>query len=86
MEVKVEVNECKQEKDYFPAIFANKDNSIIILADERTSQTTFSGMIISSTNKSKGCSVGVYGTGWTYQQFKRLPKHSTIKLEITQND
>ena len=26
MEVKVEVKECKQEKDYFPAIFSNKDD------------------------------------------------------------
>lgn len=86
MKTEAIVKECKEVKDYFPALFANKDKTIIILADERTSDKTFSGMIIHSENKAKGSSLGVYSTGWTYQQFSRLPKHSTITLEIEQND
>lgn len=86
MNVKIEVNESKEVKDFFPCIFTNKDKSIIILADGRTSDNTFSGMIISSTSKAKGCDTGTYGTGWTYTQFKRLPKYSTIHIDIEQND
>ena len=86
METKAVINECKEIKDYFPCLFANKDKSIVILAEERTSEKTFVGMIIHSNSKAKGCSLGCYSTGWTYQQFQRLPKYSTITLEITQND
>ena len=86
MKVTADIEECKKVNDYFPSIFTNKDNTIVILADARTSQNTFSGMILSSHNNSKGCTVGTYGTSWTYTQFHRLPKNSIIKLEIEQND
>ncbi len=86
MNTEAVIDECKETKDYFPALFVNKDNSIIILADERTSDKTFSGMIIHSTNHAKMCHLGSYSTGWTYQQFRRLPKHSKVTIDIEQND
>lgn len=86
MDVKIEIKEHKGEKDYFPSLFTNKDNTIVILADSRTSDKTFSGMIISSTNKAKGYGIGTYETSWTYVQFHRLPKYSTIHLDITQDE
>lgn len=86
METKAIIEECKEQKDFFPALFANKDNSIIILAEERTSDKTFSGMIIHSENNGKTFHLGAYNTGWTYQQFRRLPKYSKVNIEITQND
>ena len=86
METKLEIKEEKVIKDFFPCLFANKDRTIIILASERTSDKTFAGAIIHSTNKSKGNLLGTYSSAWTYQQFSRLPKYSTITLSITQND
>lgn len=87
METKIEIQETEQVKDYFPALFANKDRSIIILADERTSDRTFSGMIIYlSGEKGKVTKLGRYETGWTYVQFSRLPKNASITLTIKQND
>lgn len=87
METTIEIKEATKVKDFFPAIFSNKDNSIIILADERTSEKTFSGMIIHiEGNNRKAIAVGAYSTSWTYIQFSRLPKHSEINIKIVQND
>jgi hypothetical protein len=87
METIIEINEAGQIKDYFPCLFANKDKSIIILANERTSDKTFSGMIIHVTGeKGKSSVLGKYESGWTYVQFSRLPKNSSITLTIKQND
>ena len=87
METKIEIKETEQVKDYFPALFANKDRSIIILADERTSDRTFSGMIIHvSGDKGKATTLGTYSSGWTYAQFSRLQKNASITLTIKQND
>lgn len=87
METKIEIQETEQVKDYFPALFANKDRSIIILADERTSDRTFSGMIIHvSGEKGKANTLGTYSSSWTYVQFSRLPKNASITLTIKQND
>jgi len=87
MQTKIEIIENKQVKDYFPCLFANKDRSIIILADEKTSDKTFSGMIIHvSGDKGKASALGRYESSWTYVQFQRLPKYSSITLTINQND
>ena len=87
METKIEIKEANTTKDYFPALFANKDKSIIILADDRTSDRTFSGMIIHITgDKGKTAQLGCYSSGWTYVQFTRLAKNSFVNLTITQND
>jgi len=87
METKIEIKEHDQVKDFFPCLFANKDRSIIILADEKTTEKTFSGMIIHVTGeKGKSTVLGKYESGWTYAQFARLPKHTSITLTLTQND
>lgn len=86
METQATIENPKKDRDYFPSIFSNKDNSIIILADSRTSDKTFSGMIIHSSNKTKGGNLGFYSTGWTYVQFTRLPKNSKLNLSIIQED
>jgi hypothetical protein len=87
METTIKIKKTTDNKDFFPALFSNKDNSIIILADERTSEKTFSGMIVHiEGEKGKGVSLGVYLTTWTYVQFSRLPKYSEINLTIVQND
>tara|TARA_R110002153_G_scaffold30092_2_gene92187 strand:+ start:1128 stop:1388 length:261 start_codon:yes stop_codon:yes gene_type:complete len=86
METILKIETPVKERDYFPSTFTNKDNSIIILADERTSDKTFSGQIIHSTNNHKKSTLGVYSTGWTYTQFTRLPKGSKITLTINQDN
>lgn len=87
METNIKIKKTNEVKDFFPAIFSNKDNTIIILADARTSDKTFSGMIIHiEGDKGKSINIGVYSTSWTYVQFSRLPKHSEINLNIVQND
>lgn len=86
METKIQIHTETEQKDFFPALFANKDNSIIIFADAKTSDKTFSGLIIHSTNAGKNGTLGMYSTGWTYAQFTRLPKGSVIKLTITQKE
>lgn len=87
METEIKINEAEKIKDYFPALFSNKDRSIIILADQRTSDKTFSGMIIHiSGDKGKATVLSTYSSSWTYQQFQRLEKHSSITLTINQND
>jgi hypothetical protein len=86
METKISIEEPSKERDYFPCVFANKDKTIVILAEGRTSDKTFSGMIIHSSNLGKNSSLGVYSTGWTYAQFSRLPKGSKLSLNITQED
>lgn len=32
METKITINEPQKERDYFPSLFTNKDNTIIIFA------------------------------------------------------
>lgn len=86
METNLKINEPNKERDYFPSLFANKNNTILILAEERTSEKTFAGMIIHSSGDNKKASLGTYSTGWTYTQFKRLSKGSKITLEITQEN
>ena len=86
MESKLTLKEAKKERDYFPCLFSNKDNSIVILATERTGEKTFAGVVIYSCNETKKGTFGVYSTGWTYQQFSRLPKGSEITLEMIQED
>ena len=87
METIIKIKKTNEVKDFFPAVFSNKDNTIIILADERTSDKTFSGMIVYiEGDKGKSIGLGTYSTSWTYTQFSRLPKHSEINLNIVQND
>lgn len=87
MQTKLKIQKASEVKDFFPAVFANKDSSIIILADQRTSDKTFSGMIVHiDGDKGKGISTGAYSTSWTYIQFSRLPKHSEVNLTFIQND
>ena len=86
METNISIEEPAKVRDYFPSLFANKDQSIIILADDRTATKTFSGMIIhvSGTNNKKAV-LGTYSTGWTYLQFTRLPKGSLVELGMEQS-
>jgi hypothetical protein len=84
METTIQIETPKKERDFFPSVFANKDNTIIILADSRTSDKTFSGTIVHSNNSGKNALLGTYSTGWTYAQFSRLPKGSKLTLTITQ--
>jgi hypothetical protein len=86
METAILIESPIRERDYFPSIFTNKDNTIVILADSRTSDKTFSGMIVHSANQSKNAVLGTYSTGWTYSQFNRIPKGSKISLSINQED
>ena len=87
METIIKIKKTSDIKDFFPALFANKDNTIIILADDRTSEKTFSGMIVHiEGEKGKSAVLGTYSTSWTYIQFSRLPKYSEINLTIVQND
>ncbi len=86
METQLIIDEVKKERDYFPCLFSNKDNSIIILADSKTGDKTFSGMVIHTNNETKKGTLSVYSTGWTYTQFTRLPKGTKITLNITQED
>lgn len=86
MKTSIEINTEKKDRDYFPSLFANKDNSVVVLADSRTSDKTFSGMIIHSSNNIPKNVVGTYSTGWTYAQFSRLPKGSKIILNFEQED
>jgi hypothetical protein len=87
METIIKIKKTNDVKDFFPALFSNKDNTIVILADERTSEKTFSGMIVHiEGDKGKSVNLGVYSTSWTYTQFSRLPKYSEINLTIVQND
>lgn len=85
MKTEIKINESNVIKDYFPSLFTNKDNTIVILADDRQSDKTFSGMIIHSGNNPKA-TVGMYSTGWTYSQFKRISKGSKLDITLTQDD
>lgn len=85
MKTQIQITEPKKERDYFPCLFANSNQTIVILADGRTSDRTFSGMVISSDQDKKNV-VGTYGTNWTYQQFSRLPKGTNVIIGITQED
>lgn len=86
METTIQIESPKKERDFFPSLFTNKDNSIIILAESRTSDKTFSGMIVHSSNQTKSAVLGTYSTGWTYAQFSRMVKGTKITLNITQED
>ena len=87
METRVEIKEKKTVDDYFPCLFANGSKTVIILADSRTSEKTFSGMVIhTEKTSSKTSPLGIYSTGWTYDQYKRLPKGSELTLHITQEN
>ena len=44
METNLKISEPEKNKDYFPCLFTNKNNTIVILAEERTSDKTFSGI------------------------------------------
>lgn len=79
------INEPKKQNDYFPCLFANKSKDIIILADGRTGDRTFSGMIVSSTTEKKNV-VGTYSSNWTYDQFARLPKGTNVEINLTQDE
>jgi len=84
METKATITSPKNERDYFPALFSNKDNSIIILAEEKISDTLFSGMIIHSEGNNKKMLIGTSSSGWTRTQFKRLEENTIINLELKQ--
>lgn len=87
METTIKIKKTTEVKDFFPALFTNKDNTIIILAEERTSEKTFAGMIIHiEGDKGKQTTLGAYSSSWTYIQFSRLPKYSEINLTLVQND
>lgn len=86
METKLIIDEVKKDRDYFPSLFTNKDTSIVILADGRTSDKTFSGMVIHTVSETKKGTLGVYSTGWTYVQFTRLTKGTKVTLNIIQED
>ena len=86
METILKIEEPKKERDFYPSVFTNKDNTIVILADERTSEKTFSGMIIHSSGSNKKTVLGNYSTGWTFAQFKRLPKDTNLNLKIIQEN
>ena len=85
MKSEMTINEPKKVADYFPCLFANPSKSIIILADGRTGDKTFSGMVVHSENEKKNV-VGTYGTCWTYEQFKRLPKGTNVIIGLTQDE
>jgi len=86
METTIKINNANKDRDYFPSLFTNKDNTVLILADSRVSDKTFSGMVIHSKNNTKTTLIGTYSSGWTYAQFKRLPKGSTVDIQIKQED
>lgn len=87
METTIEIKKRKVVDDYFPCLFANGSESVVILADGRTSEKTFSGMVIhSDKSAAKKSALGTYSTGWTYEQFKRLPKGSEVTILITQDN
>lgn len=87
MNTLIEIKEKKRVDDYFPSIFTNSSNSVVILADGRTSDKTFSGMVVhAGKDAAKKYALGIYSTGWTYEQFKRLPKGSEVTLVITQEN
>lgn len=86
MESKIVIQEVKKEADYFPSLFTNKDKTVIILATERTGEKTFSGVVVHSDSKATKTLIGVYSTSWTYEQFKRLSKGSSVEITLTQTD
>lgn len=87
MQTIIEIKERKVVDDYFPCLFANSGKTVVILADSRTSEKTFSGMVIYADKQAAKKNVlGTYSSGWTYEQFKRLPKGSEITLCITQDN
>lgn len=83
MKTELHITEPKKKDDYFPSLFANASKTVVILADGRTGERTFSGMVISSDQEKKNV-VGTYSTNWTYEQFKRLPKGTNVIIGITQ--
>jgi hypothetical protein len=86
MEAEIKIIQSNLEKDYFPSLFSNKDNTIIILASEKMSDRTFSGMIIYSINKTSKNMLGIYSDGWTYKQFQRMSRETIVQLSLKQSD
>ncbi len=86
METTAEVVKGNPDKDYFPSIFMNKDGTIIVLATTNTGDKTFAGTIIHSEGKTAKTVIGTYSEGWTYTQFKRLPRGSIIQIQLIQTD
>lgn len=86
MKTKITIKEPNLETDYFPCLFSNKDKSVVILADSKLNDRCFSGMVIHSKGSTSKTLVGTYNTGWTYSQFKRLPKRTDIELNMTQGE
>ncbi len=84
METTISINKPSDKRNYFPAMFSNKDGSIIILGDENVTSSTFSGMIIHSSGNNKKLLIGTYSNGWTHTQFSRLPIDTVINLTIKQ--
>lgn len=86
METEITIKEKKVVKDFFPCLFANKDRSVLILADEKTGEKTFSGMVVHSSGSTRKTVIGTYSTGWTYEQFKRLPQGTEVTITINQEN
>lgn len=78
------ISEVVAEKDYYPSLFVNNNKKIVILADGRTGDKTFSGMVIHSDDSAKRYAVGTYSSAWTFEQFKRLQRGSEVTITIKQ--
>lgn len=86
MEAEVKITEKTRVNDYYPSLFANKNRSVIILADARVTDRTFGGMVIYSKGDNKKMLLGTYSSGWTFEQFERLSKGTIVELSITQEN
>lgn len=60
METILSIEGIVKERDYYPSLFVNKDQTIVLLADAKTGEKTFSGMVIHSKNESKKGTLGIY--------------------------
>lgn len=85
MKAQITINEPVKEKDYFPCLFTNESKKVIILADGRTSERTFSGMVIYTEDGAKNA-IGTYSSNWSYNAYKRLPKGTNVVIGITQEE
>lgn len=86
MEATIEIKEERIERDYFPCLFADKSRNVVILADARTSERTFSGMVIYADKNAEKKAIGKYSTGWTYASYERLPKGSMVQINLLQEN
>ena len=85
MRTEITITEPRLNPDYFPCIMSNKSRSIFILADARTSERTFSGMVIHAEKGGKNA-VGKYSINWEYSAYERLPKGTNIIAGFTQGE